>query len=305
MGRVSAAAPPAWSPEATRDRLSSTVFLAALFHGILILGVTFNAGPTKPGAAPTSLDVVLVTGTHEPMAAPDDARLLATRNLAGQGNAAETQRLRTALPAETLAAPPGPDRLGDGQNPRESGTPLAAREQLTTVAYDRSRVLPERGGEQAAPATQTPFVNGQELATDILAEPDTDTVIPDVNPRELTVSASTREARIASYLSNWKARVERIGTLNFPRAAQLQGADAHPVVEVAIAASGRLREVVVRNSSGYRTLDQAAVDIVQIAAPFEPFPAVLREDYDVLRFAYEWHFTGGVARGRITSVGGS
>jgi protein TonB len=62
---------------------------------------------------------------------------------------------------------------------------------------------------------------------------------------------------------------------------------------------------VVRNSSGYRALDQAAVDIVHIAAPFEPFPAALREDFDVVRFAYEWHFTGGVATGRLRNLGGT
>jgi protein TonB len=77
------------------------------------------------------------------------------------------------------------------------------------------------------------------------------------------------------------------------------------VLEVAIAANGELKEVVVRNSSGHRNLDQAAMEILRIAAPFEPFPQPLRADYDVLRFAYEWHFGRGDGRGRLTSVSGS
>jgi protein TonB len=107
------------------------------------------------------------------------------------------------------------------------------------------------------------------------------------------ISANTRESRIATYLNTWKTRVEQVGTLHFPAVATLTGVDRYPVLEVAINADGRLREVLVRNSSGQRELDQAAMEILRLAAPFEPFPAALRADYDVLRFAYEWRFSEG------------
>jgi periplasmic protein TonB len=67
----------------------------------------------------------------------------------------------------------------------------------------------------------------------------------------------------------------------------------NPVVEVAIRADGKLESVIVRRSSGYRELDQAAANIVKLAAPFDPFPTVMRERYPVLRFAYEWQFMNG------------
>jgi protein TonB len=54
-----------------------------------------------------------------------------------------------------------------------------------------------------------------------------------------------------------------------------------------------LERVVVRRSSGHRELDAAAIDIVRLAAPFDPFPAAMRERYPVLRFAYEWQFLNG------------
>jgi protein TonB len=301
--RASLARPP-FSAEATRDRLSATLFIAALFHGIVILGVTFKAIPVSGNREATSLDVVLITREYQRLPAADDARLLATANLAGQGNARADQPLRTALAASEPFLPPGPDRVGAGWNEEDAGSPLPAREVLTAVTIERGEVLPDRTGADTPGARRQPLPVG-ETPTDILAEPDTRTMIPDAHPREIAVSASTREARIASYLNVWKTKVERIGTLNFPRAAWLRGISTHPVVEVAIAANGDLREVVVRNSSGYRALDQAAVDIVHIAAPFEPFPAALRDDYDVVRFAYEWHFEAGVATGRLTSLGGS
>jgi protein TonB len=67
----------------------------------------------------------------------------------------------------------------------------------------------------------------------------------------------------------------------------------NPVLEVAIAADGSLDQVLVRRSSGYRELDNAAMNIVRLAAPFDPFPPAMRERYPVLRFAYEWQFQNG------------
>ncbi len=279
--------------------------MAALFHGIVILGITFTAGPLDREREPTSLDVVLVTRDYEPLATNDNATLLATGTLFGHGNVASEERLRTALTFADPFLPPGPDRSTDGWSPQEAGSPRPARAVLTAVTGHRGQVLPERAGVEAPAARQQPLPAGDTQTADILAEPDSRTVIPDSHPREVVVSANTRESRIASYLNVWKKRVERIGTLNFPRAALLQGVSTHPVIEVAIASDGQLREVKVRSSSGYEALDRAALDIVHIAAPFEPFPAALREDYDVVRFAYEWHFSAGVASGQLRSLRGS
>jgi protein TonB len=52
-----------------------------------------------------------------------------------------------------------------------------------------------------------------------------------------------------------------------------------------------LAEVVIRKSSGSAVLDQAALDILRRASPFEPFPPEVRSEYDRLRFAYKWVFS--------------
>jgi protein TonB len=46
------------------------------------------------------------------------------------------------------------------------------------------------------------------------------------------------------------------------------------------------------------------MQILRLAAPFEPFPEGLRADYDVLRFAYEWRFSegAGALRARTAAV---
>jgi protein TonB len=105
--------------------------------------------------------------------------------------------------------------------------------------------------------------------------------------------ADTRESAIATYLDGWKRRIERVGTLNFPNEARRRRLSGNPVVEVAIRADGSLDTVIVRRSSGHAELDNAAVGIVRLAAPFEPFSGALRERFPVLRFAYEWQFING------------
>lgn len=293
-----------WSADAARDRLSSTLFLAALFHGILILGVTFTGDRAARDPAPTSLDVVIVARDYAQRAAPRNPALLAEQNLVGRGNAPLDARLRTAPPASPVPAAPGPDRDGDLAPPARAGEARAAEQRLTALSPRRERVLPGAPGGAVRPVRQA-YVTGETQPTELVTDPDAVTVIPDANPRELMVSANTRESRIAGYLNTWKNKVERVGTLNFPNASELATIRTYPVLEVAVTADGDLKEVVVRSSSGYRNLDQAAMEILRIAAPFEPFPEVLREDYDVLRFAYEWRFGSAMGSGRITAVSGS
>jgi protein TonB len=109
----------------------------------------------------------------------------------------------------------------------------------------------------------------------------------------LIATPSTRQSGLAEYLDGWRRRVERIGTANYPTEL-LGNIDAgRPTLEVVIAADGRLDDIVVRRSSGDKALDQAALKILRLAAPFPPLPPSIRQDYDVLRFAYEWDFAAG------------
>jgi protein TonB len=59
---------------------------------------------------------------------------------------------------------------------------------------------------------------------------------------------------------------------------------------VAIDKNGDLAEAVIRKSSGSAVLDLAALDILQRASPFDPFPPEVTADYDVVRFEYKWLF---------------
>lgn len=290
-----------WSAEAARDRLSSTAFLAALFHGVLILGITFSAGLPEPENLTSSMEVVLVTSDYEDREPSASAVLLAQQNLAGVGNAAADAALRTApgltLPADVL----GPAQDG-GDAPLRPGEVSAVRNRdPVLLARDSTLKAADEGQPDRTPEAQRSMLPSTSNVIEIIGRFDNTTAIPDARPRELLISANTRESRIAAYLSGWKNKVEQVGTLNFPFAS-LAAQSRYPVLEVAINSNGQLREVVVLNSSGRRDLDQAAMDILRMAAPFQPFPDSLRAEYDVLRFAYEWRFSDGAGAVRARTA---
>ena len=292
----------AWSPAAARDRLSSTAFLAALFHGILILGITFSAPRLDRDDITSSMEVVLVTSEFEDQAPPDHAVLLAQRNLAGAGNAPVDTAVRTRARAALRSRGRGSGPEG-ADAPARPGEPApVTREQQFVLAQDSPLKALDEGEPDRAPEEQRSTLPSISNEIDIVGRMASETAIPDERPRELLISANTRESRIATYLNNWKRKVEQVGTLNFPFAARPTDSASSPVLEVAINADGGLRDVVVLTSSGQRNLDDAAMQILRLAAPFEPFPEELRSDYDVLRFAYEWHFSDGDGRVRTRTA---
>jgi len=92
-------------------------------------------------------------------------------------------------------------------------------------------------------------------------------------------------------VDDFRARIERVGTLNYPQEAKARKVYASLQLTVAIKADGEVESVEINRSSGHRFLDQAARRIVQLSAPFEPFPADIRKDTDILHITRTWTFT--------------
>jgi periplasmic protein TonB len=284
-----------------RDRLLMTLFIAALIHGMLILGLTFSATPHQDSTA-RGIDVLLVSNELPTAAHNDTAAYLAQRTQLGSGN---TKNPGIAHNQATEAAPP--QHAGDAQGTSlASSAPAAARADdpvlTTTAAHTDIRYLPATAGPNGAAAEQA--LAAATAAAQRPPDADSGQVALRGTPRdELWITPDTRESIIAPYLDNWRRRVERIGTLNYPTAAERAGVQASPVLEVAIDADGKLATAEILTSSGYADLDAAALAILKLASPFDPFPPDLAARYHTLRFAYEWQFSGGrVAQGAVTTV---
>jgi protein TonB len=110
-------------------------------------------------------------------------------------------------------------------------------------------------------------------------------------PRRRFIGARAQEFRFARYIEDWRAKVERVGELNYPQAARDQRIYGSLVVTVSIKSDGSLERVEINRPSGQRILDAAAQRIVQLAAPFAPFPADIAKDTDILSITRTWIFT--------------
>jgi protein TonB len=277
-------------PPAAQDRLPAMLFLAALVHGILIIGVTFNASLTNPFADAISLEVTIVADPDQRIDQPDEASYLAQASQEGGGNTAEQVR-----PAAPLQSAMPVDNLG-----HEDGTGLidatahtqAADEVLASANENDYRVtLNPRSDPQQINSKAIAMEAGSDTTLPLPQEDMASMLIHDDDPRQLIVSADTRESVVAAYLDNWKRRVEAVGETYLPELGDLGVLTGSPTLMVSIDASGDLEEAIIRKTSGSTVLDLAALDILQRASPFNPFPAEIAAEYDRVRFEYKWLFT--------------
>jgi periplasmic protein TonB len=277
------------------DRLSSTIFFAALAHGALILGVTFTSWPSASDTALPSLKVTLVIDTSD-LRDSDDEAWLAQANLAGGGEAAPGVRPTTSLAADQLATLAGDPTAADAADGRPREPAQQAEEILTRGPSERQiEALPKAAEDPSAELEMRAALLDRTAQETLAAEIDDRAELPTGDDANRPPAPSTRESVLAVYLDAWRRRVERIGTLNFPAMLNADNDTGRPTLEVAIGPGGELAEIVVRRSSGNTALDQAALTILRLASPFEPLPDEIRAEYDVLRFAYEWDFDAGAA----------
>ena len=110
-------------------------------------------------------------------------------------------------------------------------------------------------------------------------------------PRRKFIGARTQEFRFAQYVDDWRAKVERVGNLNYPEQARRQRIFGSLQLTVSIRSDGSVENIEVSRSSGQAVLDDAAKRIVSMAAPYAAFPPDIRRDTDILSITRTWTFT--------------
>jgi periplasmic protein TonB len=279
------------------DRMLTTCFLAALIHGIVILGVTFSsAGSQAEGDEAPALEVVLVNDQAPSVAANPNAQYLSERSQKGSGNTLKRERAlipkSSLMPVERSGIP-----SGDGLAAQQSGID-AGDEELVATHMPAQKILYFASPTAAKESSQLPLL--LEKRPDLAMTPNDDGVqlrMRGEATQQLWIAADTRESDVAVYLDSWRRKIERVGTMNFPDVARRQKLSGTPVIEVTIGADGKLLQTVVRRSSGHAEIDEAAMRILKLAAPFDPFPGDLAAKHDEIRIAYEWQFLGGASQG--------
>lgn len=109
------------------------------------------------------------------------------------------------------------------------------------------------------------------------------------HPRKKFFSASSHDPDYEAYMRAYVARLERIGTLNFPDEARRRHLSGSVVVTVEIRRDGSLASVTTIQSSGTQLLDRAAEQTVRMAAPFPGLPHT-KDDPDILNITRTFHY---------------
>ena len=283
------------------DRLLTMLFLAALLHGLIILGLTFNASAGDKGSAP-GLEVLLVSEELPESDKNPTATYLAQRTQVGSGNTRES-----VAPHNRSSSVPTPRHAGtpQGDSLVESGDLAGSPDErvLTSTAWSTEVRYVADTGLTGAQRDRPLLIEAPPVAQPAPEDEAGPATLKGPRRDELWITPDTRAATLAPYLDGWRRKVERIGTLNYPTAARIAAAASSPVLEVGITSNGTLDRALIRRSSGNAELDQAALAILKLASPFDPFPPEVAAQYRVLRFAYEWRFSGGrVSGGTVSTV---
>lgn len=272
------------------DRLSFTLFLAAAFHGLIILGLGFSY-LNQPYTPPT-FDVTLAT--HKSNLRPDDAQFQAQFNQEASGTTEQAQELTT-----TELAPFADTRVNEVQPQPETRQRLSSQAtelpQVNTSSSSSFQVSRQETDEPAAPQEtegldrDIPFINS-EIAS-LRAKLDRQRQEAAQRPRRLRfLSVATVAAAEAEYLNDWRQKVERVGNENFPEQALRDGIVGQLRLITVVKADGSIVSVEISESSGHGILDNAALQIVRQAAPFAPFPPEVRKDWDQMEIIRTWRF---------------
>jgi periplasmic protein TonB len=275
-----------------RDRMLFGALAASFVLHAILLSIHFKfPDALRWNAANAPLDVVLVNAKTKER--PTKADVLAQANLDRGGNVDENRRAKTPLPV---------------MEPREPGKDLAAaqrrvqqleaqQQRLIAQARNSRRIQAEveKPAPSEVPSTQQ---NGRDLADLSLAamrlQAQVDKQLEDYQkrPRKKFIGARAAEYRFAQYEEDWRAKVERVGTLNYPPEARgkIYGSLR---LTVTLRPDGTVDTIELDRSSGLKVLDAAAYKIVKMATPFAAFPPDIRRDTDLLVITRTWFFGQG------------
>ena len=310
------------------DRLIFTLLFSVIIHLVVVLGVSFTVTSSPTNQPLSNLEITLVK--HQTELEPEQADFLAQVNNEGGGETEEKSPKPTpdsplpeALePTTAELTPPPQDVIPDpipaplpilepaivepeiiavAEPPAEPAKPVKPTDVITQAKAERKIEIAEKVEEQ--PEEIIPPAKPQLSAFDLIFQAkneihrleqklNTSTKSLSKRPRKRPLSSRTKEYAAAAYHEAWRRKVERIGNLNYPQEAKRKRINGSLMLSVDINPDGSVPPdgIVISRSSGHKVLDDAAVKIVRLAAPYAAIPKNVLQDYDMITIIRTWKF---------------
>jgi len=257
------------------DRLTQAILISAILHVLVIFGMQFTqANPKLFENSSPPIDVVLVNAKTKEI--PIQADVLAQANLDGGGNVDEDRQAKSPLPVAER------DQAMSAE--AEFNARVQALEQQTKALMQQIK------SDYQTPAPMDLAARSLEMAR-LQARIDQQREEYQKRPRRMFVGARAQEFTFAQYVEDWRIKVERVGNLNYPEAAKRNSLYGTLMLTVNIFDNGKIESIQIERSSGSKVLDAAAIKIVEMSAPFPPFPEAIRKKVDILGITRSWTFT--------------
>ncbi|CAK0774158.1 periplasmic protein TonB [Gammaproteobacteria bacterium] len=286
----------------TERHLTVALVIALLVHLVVIFQVRFEppARVLTPATSQPALEVTLVH-RRTSVASVRTPDYLAQVSQQGGGTIPEVAHLAAPSPPpsisvasdSTLVHPPTPASTTTPHRVammEVRSAPHVVNKAVPMVFPHPKKTDPLVTEERTQSASAAELVaNGLEIAS-LSSNQHFDFPNASRHPRSKYISASTREYRYAAYMTAWQLKVERIGNLNYPSDARRQNIYGSLILDVALGTDGEVRDIRVVRTSGHKLLDDTAIHIVQLSAPFARFPPDIRKDTDILHITRTWQF---------------
>ena len=277
----------------SNDRLGFTFCLALALHAAFILGITFNLEDLRNSAP--KLEITLAQ--FQSSKAPEEADFLAQSSQQGSGTLEEATMMTTRELAEFQD-----NAIHDiAEQPKLTASELQLAQEavVTTTANSDHNHQYKKTVNEELPSDQPQidekhFIDRSQEIASLKAKLDRQQYAFAKRPRiRRLTSVATKQSEDALYLHNWRTKIEMIGNQNYPERAKSNSIYGDLRLVVSLLPNGDVHKVRILKSSGHNILDQAAIKIVHLAAPYDPFPAAMSRDTDVLEIIRTWRFEHG------------
>lgn len=281
--------PPLAEPSKQGTRMALALLASAAVHGMVLSTQFVQVNPLLFEDPNLPMEVVLVNAKSADSPLNPDA--LAQVSLAGGGNTDEQRRLKSPLPASPKT------QIGSEEAALQARVAELEQQARTLLTQMQPGAQLQEQPRTAPPTPDQPALDASQLNQQAREMAQLQARISQQwdeyqqRPKRAFVGANVREYAFARYVEDWVTKVERVGNVNYPEAARRQGIYGSLKLTVSIFANGRIEKVEIDRSSGSKILDAAAVRIVELAAPYAPFPEDMRKKADILSITRTWTFT--------------
>ena len=268
----------------SNDRISFTFLLALAAHALIILGLGFEL--IKSHTSPPSTIEVILTKTQN-AEAPEDAKVIAEHNQIQSGSV--DYDARPTSPSVTNQSFQG-DRQQNSTASKTNTTPVSQNQMtLHQNNPDGEKFSSNTVTEEQVNIDQDELRKNQQNVAQLVSELSREKQLYAKRPRINHIDTLSAKSSVeAKYIKDWVQKVEIVGNINYPDQAKRKKLSGTLILSVLVDHKGNVISSILQQKSGKKLLDESAIKVVKLAAPFKKFPPEMREQYDQLMITRTW-----------------